>query len=369
MIKKIPFLEPSFNGARFDDHTMPVEVLSELSSYKKIIVEVAKAVFRHQNPGRQRVPRGFERGLELSVSTISEGSAVPLLERSVAPGEQLAVGGDCFDVARQIVADLISSEKVPTEVPVDVLKLFNGFGNTLQAGEWIGLKSPASEEVPRYDRAKRKALVLLASTTYEDDCDVTGEVVQFDTDKMTFTLLVEGARVMSAMLDTQLPVVRDVAGRGGVAIRVVGTGLYDGADKLSRIMEITDLSLANETEFDIQERLARLANLSEGWLDGVGKAVMPIGTEQLASLLSALETLGLSKPFLFPTEDGGIQAEWSFPDTEVVVEFSASFDHAEVHGTHLRSLASREGQVDLGAANAIQAIGAFVESFAPGAPV
>ena len=39
---KTEFLKPRFTGARFDEHTLPVDVARDLAAYEELVIELAK---------------------------------------------------------------------------------------------------------------------------------------------------------------------------------------------------------------------------------------------------------------------------------------------------------------------------------------
>ena len=63
------------HGHRFQRHALPLDVLQELDAYRRLVVDVAKAVFLQNQPGRKRVPKGFEDGFALYVRAVEPGSA------------------------------------------------------------------------------------------------------------------------------------------------------------------------------------------------------------------------------------------------------------------------------------------------------
>lgn len=71
---------------------------------------------------------------------------------------------------------------------------------------------------------------------------------------------------------------------------------------------------------DIDLRLEKLSQLKEGWLDGKGLAP---ASEQLDWLAGAFDTnfdADLPLPYLYPTAEGGIQAEWTLNEWAVSLE-------------------------------------------------
>jgi hypothetical protein len=73
---------------------------------------------------------------------------------------------------------------------------------------------------------------------------------------------------------------------------------------------------------DIHRRLDILAELSNGWLDGdEGLSIPETTIEWVRDVLVRAEECGMPRPYLYPTFDGGLQAEWEFPGTDVCAKF------------------------------------------------
>lgn len=45
----------------------------------EMILEVAKWKYREDNPSRRRVPRGFSKGISLSLTGVEQGNAIPVI--------------------------------------------------------------------------------------------------------------------------------------------------------------------------------------------------------------------------------------------------------------------------------------------------
>lgn len=71
---------------------------------------------------------------------------------------------------------------------------------------------------------------------------------------------------------------------------------------------------------DIAARLAELRELKNGWLEGEGLPPDQPGLEWLERLFEERYPDELPLPYLCPTADGGVHAEWSFPPLEVGVD-------------------------------------------------
>lgn len=58
-------------------------------------------------------------------------------------------------------------------------------------------------------------------------------------------------------------------------------------------------------------RLKELSELEDGWLDGEGKNISPQVLDLAEKILKQLIVdLNVPTPHLYPTEEGGISAEW-----------------------------------------------------------
>lgn len=70
------FLSPKLTGSRFNDHTLPVNMLEDFSALEDLLIELAKKIYLEENPERQRVPKGFSDGIYLKLSNLEEGSTI-----------------------------------------------------------------------------------------------------------------------------------------------------------------------------------------------------------------------------------------------------------------------------------------------------
>ena len=98
---------------------------------------------------------------------------------------------------------------------------------------------------------------------------------------------------------------------------------------------------------DIDTRLDALRGLQRGWLDGEGE---PIPEAHLATVREALHRLTadapIPSPYIYPTPDGGLQAEWDMPGLgSIGVEFAPS-GAVEAGATTATSETGMAGRID-----------------------
>ena len=75
---------------------------------------------------------------------------------------------------------------------------------------------------------------------------------------------------------------------------------------------------------DVPTRLAELKGMSDGWLEGAGKAPDNIGLQWLAESFDRHYPKGVSLPHTYPTPEGGIEMEWMGETTSLSLEISLS---------------------------------------------
>lgn len=71
---------------------------------------------------------------------------------------------------------------------------------------------------------------------------------------------------------------------------------------------------------DMTVRLSELAALQDGWLDGAGSAPNIEQLRRFATVFDQYFPVDLLLPHLYPTAEGGLQAEWSVGNWEVSLE-------------------------------------------------
>lgn len=320
-------------GGRFESAVgMPVEALTELVAYRELVVGVAKEVFRGKNPHRQRLPRGFSERLQLRLQSVERGSAVPVLERVREP-DSLLTAADDFTAARDIIEDAVGAisagAPLPKSFPRDALVLFNRFGQTLRADESIELRRGMADVGPRFTKEIRQQLVLEDSSTYQDEVWVIGWVSEIDANRMSCTVRLRSGppTPVQAPVDEVIfgPIKAALAPNGeGPPVRIHGVGVFDPVRGLIRLDSIHDVAPIEDPEdlAALDERFMELEELQKGWLDGEGIAPTTAALRRaritLAELLLRLE---VPRPRLYPTPEGGVQAEWTSGDCEVSVTF------------------------------------------------
>lgn len=346
-MSRVPFATLVFRGKRFDGAAMPLEALPELAAYRDLVAAVAKELFFAANPGRVRLPKGFDASFRLKLSRIESGSAVPVIDRDFEMAPLFA--GDYFDRARAEVEQAIASQHTGAPFPAwlkpEVAGRFSSFGRTLRDDESVVVAEAGKREGAVYDRRVRRAILVRSQGTYEEDVELVGVVRETDADQDSFEIRlgtdrrvpVRSSRVFFSQVVRSLQ--RDTA------VRVSGTGIYDAEGKLLRVAQASDVSPAEEGDvasgrpgcsIPVDEQVASLSGLPDGWCDGEGRSFDDAGLAWAAELLHGIvEGFDLATPFVYPTPEGRVRAEWSRASWEISAELDPESQTAEVRAVRL----------------------------------
>jgi hypothetical protein len=138
---------------------------------------------------------------------------------------------------------------------------------------------------------------------------------------MSFQIQLPDGRKLRAPMpvehaDTVLSVFN--AYREGVHLLLHGTGRFSRQNTLLSFDSIQRLTPLDP--LDVGVRIDELLLMKNGWLDGEGLAPDPSGLRWFAAAFDASFPDDLPLPCLFPTPEGGIQAEWSLEGHEIEME-------------------------------------------------
>jgi hypothetical protein len=311
---KSEFLKPRFEGVRFAEHTLPLEIARDLAAYETLVVELAKHLYLKKFPHRQRVPKGFEADFNLHLQKIEDGSAKPLLS-IVTAGTMVLAGNFAhfFERARDVVTDCIASADghLPADFPRELLAHFNHVGQSLRPDESLELpRAGLPPAVLTPDRRKR--LVLAAERVYERPVELTGTINEVDWLKSTFRIrTIDGLQTIVPMPESFHQQSRELGGRTRHQVTVRGIGAYDSWDQLQKVVSVDSFEI--QRDYVIAGRLDELSDLSNGWCDGVGVAPDKTKLSFLGERIVGHYPERLPLPLIVPTQEGNLLFEWKLP--------------------------------------------------------
>ncbi len=338
-MSKEPFVRLRLVGARYDDHSVPLEFLRDIAVLEEMIVEVAKFMFLRDNPDRQRSPRGFTKDIRLALATISPGStALEILLVSEPPTLLPTTNQAYFGKARDLIISAIDAaeheDPLPQELPETTLSYFDKVGRSLKDGEAIEFDSPDHKTTATLNREIRRRLVLASSKVKEltEEIAIRGTVPEADQDDMTFEILLADRHKVQAPaspqhLDTILRAFNGYV--DGMHVLFQGIGRFSRNEQLVGFDSIEHLSILDALDVGVQIDELRL--LEDGWLDGEGLAPPSDGLDWLYSAFDRHYPDEVPLPHLYPTEGGGVQAEWSLGPNEVTFDIDLATHVGEWH--------------------------------------
>ncbi|MFH1136218.1 MAG: hypothetical protein V1816_09045 [Pseudomonadota bacterium] len=356
MSKVIEFLTPRMVGARFAEHAIPLELLKDLAVLEEMIIEVAKWCYLQKHPERKRSPKGFTDGVALKLSGVGEGSVVPRLSLVVEQERPfLPQALPYLEQARTHLVGAIDAaehnEPIAQHLPDALLAFFDRFGRGLRDGEAIEFAPQEADRKARLTKATRRKLVLASSQVQELTEEVTlrGSIPEADQGKMTFELqVINGPRVVAPIAGQHLPTVMEAFNgyTQGARVLLHGIGRYNRYDRLQSIETIEHLSLLDLN--DIAARLEELKALRHGWLDGKkGFAPDKTGLDWLADMFQRNYPDELTPPYLYPTAEGGVQAEWSVNGWEISLEIDLYQQQGQWHALDMSNEQEEEKTLNL----------------------
>jgi hypothetical protein len=223
-----------FDGPRFKDHGLDVDVLPEIIAYKVLLQETAKEIWRLKHPDRVRLPKNFYAEINLKFFSLEAGStAVPLM-REWRSG-QLPLDDELDEAATLLQQSIHAAgqlEGAPIRLPRNVIPFFYELGKTLRSDECLLVSSDTRPEGARYDQLVRERILAWGTSSYADAVDLTGEVRATDLDGLKFTLrLLDGRKVTGHFRPDHEPVILEALGEHfSRRIHVRGTGQFAPED-------------------------------------------------------------------------------------------------------------------------------------------
>ena len=323
------FLKPRLHGARFDDASIPLQVLADLAALREMVLEVAKWNYLQANTERRRVPRGFTNRIELKLKGVEEGSAVPII--NLVPTEPSLDGLDLpyqeyFEMARDDIINAIASASEgghfasDNRLPPKYLSYFNRIGRGLRDREYFEFDVRGESTPARLTRESRNLLLQAASLTeITQEVNLRGTVPEADQEKRTFELQqIHGNKVVCPLSDLHRETIMDafMGYEEDVRILVQGIGRFDLQDRLLGVDSIDSVGILEP--LDVPARLDELRSMRDGEFEGSGSAPSDEGLDWLSEKFEHHYPDDLPLPSTFPTPEGGLEMEWSERDQTVI---------------------------------------------------
>lgn len=351
-----PFLKPRLIGMRFEGGVIPLEILADFAVLSEMIVEVAKWKYHEANPDRKRVPRGFTEGISLKLTGIEDGSAIPVIGLFIAGSTlfPVSVAQSYFVTARQAIVEAVGAaeqnKKIIAHLPERLLGYFDRFGRNLVEGEAIELTDGSGRVPVRLTKETRRKLILASSAEeFTEETFVNGLVHEFDQRAKTFQLTLLNGTILSRIpvesqhYDTVLEASNGF--RDKLRVRVYGVGRFDRNNRLQEIEKVEHVTILDP--LDIGARIDEFKLLKAGWLDGEGFPLAHDGLDWLTGAFTRSYPDDLPLPYLFPTPEGHVLAEWAMKSWSPSLEIDLAKKRGAWHALNLDTDAEDTKEIDL----------------------
>ena len=267
--QRYPLAIQKFQGSRFEDHGLDVDVLPELTALKTLVLETAKALWHVEHPGRERLDANFDERLHLKFFSLEAGSVVVPLDRVYeAPEAALPMlpAEDEFDQSAALIVEAISaiatSDLLPTRLPKSVLTFFEPLGRCLRSGERIQMTVPRIGKTAQIDSFTGSRFSERMTREYTDYASVQGEVRFVNLDNRTFSIRLEsGLKVIGKFEETHEQLLVDALHdhRDGLT-RMEVKAVFEPDGQMKRIEEIISITQKGWSRRVRRERAPNLGN-------------------------------------------------------------------------------------------------------------
>ena len=386
-MSEMTFLCPRLIGTRFEGHSIPLELLKNLSVLEGLIIEVARLEFFKDYPDRQRVPQGFTDGIELKLTGIKDGSAILVISLLVITNTLFSANQRYFERARDAIIRTIGvaeDSKVGATGTVEeskaimdilnpkVLFYLDRIGQGLREDEAIEFIRPDNQLSAKFTINTRQRLIFASSMVKERSVDfiretrteqytpltveeltkdttVRGTVPEVNQDDMTFLIQsFDGQQIKAPITPQHFDAILEAFNgyKNNLRFLFQGVGIFNRSEQLLRFDSIEHISPLDE--LDISAQIYDLRQLKDGWLEGQGKAPSKEGLDWLVQAFDKHYSGDLPLPYLYPTEPGGIQAEWSLGQNEITLEIDLAEHSGYFHALHMEDDTEKTRRLDLG---------------------
>ena len=347
------FLTPRLVGDRFEGHAIPLEMLKDLAALEALIKATAIWCYKEATH-RKRQPRGFSDQICLKITEIKDGSAEAQIQLYNYTDQLIPESAQYCEKSRELIIGAINAathdEDITSFLPPSLLIHFDRLGRNLQENEWIEFDPKNLTRKAILNQITRHKL-LLASAQEEisEKLIQKGMIPAADQDNETFELQLSTGRKVKVFFSAQhRKTILDafIEYDQGIRVSVEGIGRYDKKGNLRHIDSVEQLNILDPN--DISTRLDEFRDLSNGWL-GEGKGLAPngAGLDWLDEGFQTLYPDDLPLPYLYPTAEGGIQAEWTVNEIETSLEINLENHRGVWHSLNMKTDIENSKKINL----------------------
>lgn len=359
MSVKTNFINPRFVGKRYDDHSVPLDLLKDISFLQPMLCDVAKWIFQNEHPERKRCPKGFLKGISFNLSAIDPGSAFcnidmhvdsPQLDLLLFPLRDQIYCEKARDQILMTIAEASNGNILENMLPSGAFAYFENIGRSLLDDEYIDFGQHFGKKV-LLTKDSRKRLILASPKVeeYTEIITLRGSIYEANQKNNSFEILLASGIKIRGISDAQHwdHIMEAFQGyKSGSKVIMSCVGLYSRYNALKQIVGIESIALLDPN--DIDARIDELKCLKAGWYNGRGFPMPSTGLFWISNLFS-MYYADNPLPYIYPTPEGGVVLEWSFQSHDISIEVSFEDHCGEWHDLDLLTNEYEELNLDLDA--------------------
>ena len=259
-----------FGGNRYGDRALDVAAWGELQRFQVMVTETAKALWRDKNPSRERLPRNFEDRTRLWLRTIEDGSTVipfeipidkPLVNALPEPRIINEVT-EAIDIVHRVFLAVNDDAQLPKECPKTLLSDYARLGENLSESNTLQF-APPGRTLARVTKHDRNRLLSIAESSYEDELDITGRVLEADVRQRKFQIWVDERTnvVASFTKEQEAQITSALKEHELMRIRVRGRGEFTPEGKPRKIVQVVDIDPIRHEGSEFDDEAPRIENV------------------------------------------------------------------------------------------------------------
>ncbi len=336
------FLAPRLTGSRFNDHTLPVDILEDFVALEELILELAKNIYLKENPQRKRIPKGFTEQVSLKLSSIEPGSSIPqflLVYASVASsilGLQNTENLKYFEKAKEKIINLIdcADKGLPfdNELEDKYLNYFNKIGKNLRADEIIFFQPDSVDSLAKLDKNVRNKIILSINknSEYIDDFERIALIPSIDKSNKTLVFEIDDNKVTSIIDSSFIDTIKITFDEYDIntCVSIKGKGVFNKQNKLIKIESINAMDILDPLDINLQ--INKLLKIEDNWHGPDSLSPSKIKLKEFSEIFSHKYNDTNPLPAVYPTFDGNIQLEWTINNNEVSLEINLTTLQSEI---------------------------------------
>lgn len=371
MSRKEPLLTPALRGGRFENGTLPLDFVADLTAYQTLLQKLAKHLYRLRHQVK-RVPHGFDSQIRLALAGVEPGSTRLPIERYLEPEAQCSFHQftelnsvldsllqESSELAERTVAAIDAGQDPPRDFPRPLLQYLVQLSRNLDESEGFTFDYTRTERAsaPRLTPRVARRIKALQGSKRQERAEVQGTIRGGNALACEVFVEERGKRI-SCILSSVREAERWIRFTG-TPVAISGIGEFSTENVLERISFVDNLALAS-TAPSLEWQLAQLRELKDDWYDNTSVAPSTEHIEFAFKLLSSLVSCDIPVPRVCPTPEGDIRAEWSLGHAEVSLTSEWEARQVYLHVAHVDTGLDRD---DLIAIATMDEVVSRVQSF------